>query len=57
MFVDLDADSLAMDDLPLFRDALRESYEEVINVGTHAEVTPPRRSRGKNARVAHMAGW
>jgi WS/DGAT/MGAT family acyltransferase len=47
MFVGIDVDSLAMDDLPHFRDALRQSYEEVINLGTHAEVASPRRRAGR----------
>jgi hypothetical protein len=34
----LDVDPLAMDDLPRFRDALAESYAEVVNVGQRAEV-------------------
>ncbi len=47
MFVGLDVDPLAMTDLPHFRDALQESYEEVLNVGHAASVTerPARRRR------------
>lgn len=37
VLVGLDVDPLAMDDLPLFRDALQEAYEEVLNVGRRAE--------------------
>ncbi len=37
MFVGLDIDPLAMDDLPHFRDALQESYEEVLSVGRRAD--------------------
>jgi hypothetical protein len=32
VYVGLDVDPLAMDDLEHFRDALRESYAEVVNV-------------------------
>ena len=52
MFVGLDVDSLAMDDLPQFRDALRESYEEVVNVGTHTEVPAPERSPRSRRKAA-----
>jgi diacylglycerol O-acyltransferase len=37
MHVGLDVDPLAMDDLEHFRDALRESYAEVVNVAGAAE--------------------
>jgi len=37
MYVGLDIDPLAMDDLEHFRDALRESYAEVVNVARPAE--------------------
>jgi diacylglycerol O-acyltransferase len=33
MYVGLDVDALAMEDLPHFRDAVKESYEEILNVG------------------------
>jgi WS/DGAT/MGAT family acyltransferase len=39
--VGLDVDPLAMDDLPRFLDALAESYREVVNVGTRAELRRP----------------
>jgi hypothetical protein len=42
--VGLDVDPLAMADLPHFRDALAESYAEVVNVGLHAEVAVRRHS-------------
>jgi diacylglycerol O-acyltransferase / wax synthase len=48
--VGLDADAMAMDDLPHFRDALRESYAEILNIGRHIEVLPGRHGR-KKARV------
>jgi len=37
IFVGLDVDPLAMHDLPHFRDALQEAYEEVLNVGRRVE--------------------
>jgi diacylglycerol O-acyltransferase len=37
MYVGLDVDPLAMDDLEHFRDALRESYAEVVNVARATE--------------------
>jgi hypothetical protein len=40
MHVGLDVDPLAMDDLPRFRDALAESYAEVLNVGREAAREP-----------------
>jgi WS/DGAT/MGAT family acyltransferase len=42
--VGLDVDPLAMADLPHFRDALAESYAEVMNVGLHADPTVCRRA-------------
>jgi diacylglycerol O-acyltransferase len=53
MYVGLDIDPLAMSDLPAFRDALREAYEEVLNVGRRAErQTRPRARRKRRARRA-----
>lgn len=51
LFVGLDVDPLAMADLPHFLDALRESYEEVLNVGGAAEALPsgPARRRRRTA--------
>ncbi len=37
VYVGLDVDAMAMDDLPHFRDALKESYEEILNVGRQAD--------------------
>jgi WS/DGAT/MGAT family acyltransferase len=45
MWVGLDVDPLAMDDLPRFRDALRESYEEVVSIGRQGDSRRPRRRR------------
>ncbi len=52
--VGLDVDPLAMDDLPHFRDALRESYAEVLNVGSEA-YTARRVRSGRRARPARGA--
>jgi WS/DGAT/MGAT family acyltransferase len=44
--VGLDIDPLTMDDLPHFRDALEQSYDEVLSVGRQADRRPrPRRTR------------
>lgn len=43
--VGLDIDPMAMRDLPRFLDGLRESYEEMVNVGRHAEWAPRRRPK------------
>jgi len=43
MWVGLDVDALAMDDLPHFRDAWRESYEEILNIGRQGDIRLPRR--------------
>jgi diacylglycerol O-acyltransferase / wax synthase len=40
MCVGLDIDSFAMHDLAHFRDALQEAYDEMLNVGRHAEAMP-----------------
>ena len=48
MYVGLDVDPLAMDDLAHFRDALQESYEEVLSVGHRADGS----RRGTAARRA-----
>ena len=42
VYVGLDVDPLAMDDMEHFRDAFAESYAEVVNVGRDA-VVPLRR--------------
>jgi diacylglycerol O-acyltransferase len=47
MCVGLDVDPLAMEDLPHFRDALAESYEEVLNIGRRAETGGHRRAAGR----------
>jgi len=49
MCVGLDVDPLAMPDLPHFRDALQESYAEVLNLGRQSAVGP-RRRRGVSRR-------
>lgn len=53
--VGLDVDPLAMDDLPHFRDALREAYEELLSVGRQAEVRPRRSGRGRRAAGPALA--
>jgi hypothetical protein len=45
MWVGLDVDPLAMDDLPHFRDALHESYAEIVNIGRQGDIRLPRRPR------------
>jgi diacylglycerol O-acyltransferase len=42
--VGLDVDPLAMPDLPHFRDALAESYAEVMNVGRRGDAAIPQRA-------------
>jgi diacylglycerol O-acyltransferase len=54
MWVGLDVDPLAMDDLPHFLDALRESYAEILNVGRQADVRLPRRP-GRRPATRHRA--
>ena len=49
MWVGLDVDPLAMDDLPRFRDALHESYAEIVNIGRRGDMRLPRRSRRRPA--------
>jgi hypothetical protein len=51
MCVGLDIDSFAMHDLAHFRDALQEAYDEMLNVGRHAEARSGRRPAGR-ARVS-----
>ena len=50
--VGLDIDPLAMGDVDHFRDAMRESYEEVLNIGASGDIAPrlrraPGRARSK----------
>jgi len=48
MSVGLDIDPLAMHDLPYFRQALQEAYDETLNAGRHTQrsaVRPGRRNR------------
>jgi diacylglycerol O-acyltransferase len=52
MWVGLDVDPLAMDDLPCFRDALRKSYAEVVNIGRRRDFRP-RRSRAVRSARRH----
>ncbi len=56
MCVGLDIDPLAMDDLPYFRQALREAYDETLKAGRQAHrsaVRPSRRGRpAKRVRTA-----
>jgi diacylglycerol O-acyltransferase len=56
VYVGLDIDPLAMDDLPHFQDALRESYEEVLNVARQAKAVrhrpAHRRHRPRSMRRA-----
>ena len=54
MFVGLDVDPLAMKDLPHFLDALRESYDEILNVGGTAEAARPA-ARRRRPRVEAAA--
>jgi WS/DGAT/MGAT family acyltransferase len=54
MWVGLDVDPLAMDDLPHFHDALRESYAEIVNIGRQGDVRAPRRPRRRSV-AAHRA--
>ncbi|MBI3785168.1 MAG: wax ester/triacylglycerol synthase family O-acyltransferase [Deltaproteobacteria bacterium] len=49
MSVGLDVDPLAMNDLPRFRDALQESYAEILNIGSHGDVKLPRPPRRRHA--------
>jgi diacylglycerol O-acyltransferase / wax synthase len=50
LFVGLDIDPLEMHDLPQFRDALRESHAEVLNVGRYAE-RPRRRALSRRRKT------
>lgn len=47
MWVGLDVDPLAMDDLPRFHDALRRSYAEVVKIGRRPHQRLPRRQGGR----------
>jgi WS/DGAT/MGAT family acyltransferase len=49
MWVGLDVDPLAMDDLPRFRDALQESYAEIVNIGRQGDIRLARRPRRRPA--------
>lgn len=51
--VGLDIDPMTMDDLPQFRDALQEAYDEVLNVSREVD-RRPRARRRHHARV-HVA--
>ena len=53
MCVGLDIDPLAMDDLPRFRDALQESYAEILNIGSHGDVRLPRLPRRRLQAAPH----
>lgn len=53
MCVGLDVDPLAMTDLPHFRDALQESYDEILNIGRQGDVRLPRAAA--NSRHTHAA--
>jgi diacylglycerol O-acyltransferase len=50
MSVGLDVDPLAMDDLPYFRQALQEAYEETLNAWRHTR--GPAVRRGRRSRPA-----
>ena len=50
--VGLDIDPLSMDDLPHFRDALQEAYDEFLEVGRQADLRPRRR---RAPRALHAA--
>jgi hypothetical protein len=52
LHVGLDVDPVSMDDLPHFRDALAEAYDEVLNVGRRAAVVRRPASRAKRTRAA-----
>jgi WS/DGAT/MGAT family acyltransferase len=57
MWVGLDVDPLAMEDLPRFRDALRKSYAEILHIGRRGDIRParrPRRRRGALHRAARV---
>jgi WS/DGAT/MGAT family acyltransferase len=45
MWVGLDVDPLAMDDLPHFCDALRESYAEILKIGRPSDIRLARRPK------------
>jgi len=53
VFVGLDVDAMAMHDLPHFRDALQESYDEVLNISQRTDTSRSRRSRNAGARRTH----
>ena len=48
MWVGLDVDPLAMDDLPQFRNALHEAYAEVLNIGRRGDARLPRQPRRRS---------
>jgi diacylglycerol O-acyltransferase len=53
--VGLDIDPMTMGDLPHFRDALQEAYDEVLNVGRQVDRRPPRRGHPRRARSTPLA--
>lgn len=60
VFIGLDVDAMAMHDLPHFRDALQESYDELLNVSQRLDVSATRRSTRRSLhpkrRVHRAAG-
>jgi diacylglycerol O-acyltransferase len=53
--VGLDIDPMSMGDLPHFRDALQEAYDEVLSIGRQADLRPPRARRPRRARSGESA--
>jgi len=53
--VGLDIDPMTMGDLPHFRDALQEAYDEVLNVGRQVDRRAPPRRRPRRARSSATA--
>jgi diacylglycerol O-acyltransferase len=52
--VGLDVDPVTMGDLPHFRDALQEAYDEVLSIGRQADLRP-RARRARRARQGESA--
>jgi diacylglycerol O-acyltransferase / wax synthase len=57
LYVGLDTDPMSLEDLPHFRDALQEAYDEVLSVGSRADLRPRAHRRGgRRQGDAHAQG-